>query len=120
RPSLVGPLIVAILVVIVIIVVMRMRRPQRASVMGSAAEQGEGLAALMRQDPSFNGSAFAERVARVMKLVNDAWCAGNMGPARRFISDGIYVRFQTQLRLLKAQGKRNAMADWQLLGGEIL
>jgi hypothetical protein len=32
----------------------------------------------------------------------------------------VYVRFQTQLRLLKAAGKRNAMADWKLLGGEIL
>jgi hypothetical protein len=36
-----------------------------------------------------------------------------MGPARRFISDGVYVRFQTQLALLKAQGLRNVMLDWK-------
>ena len=36
------------------------------------------------------------------------------------ISDGVYVRFQTQLQLLKTQGLRNAMADWSVVGCDVL
>jgi hypothetical protein len=43
-----------------------------------------------------------------------------MGPARRLVSDGVYVRFQTQLSLLKAQGLKNVMLDWKCTGVELL
>jgi hypothetical protein len=82
--------------------------------------QQEGLNALRGQDPGFDQAQFAERARGVMAKVNEAWVAGAMGPARRHISDGVYVRFQTQLALLKAQGLRNAMADWSVVACEVL
>ncbi|MDB4966355.1 MAG: hypothetical protein JWN44_2044, partial [Myxococcales bacterium] len=62
----------------------------------------------------------AQRAQGVMAKVNEAWVAGNMGPARRLISDGVYVRFQAQLMLLKSQGLRNAMADWSVVACDLL
>ena len=76
--------------------------------------------ALKEHDPSFDPQAFAERTRAVVAAVNKAWLAGEMGPARRLISDGVFVRFTTQLQLLRSQGLRNAMADWRVVSAEIL
>ena len=76
--------------------------------------------ALKEHDPSFDPQAFTERTRAVVAAVNKAWLAGEMGPARRLISDGVFVRFTTQLHLLRSQGLRNAMADWRVVSAEIL
>jgi hypothetical protein len=107
-------------VIVVIVMVTKKRGGDRAGVEVDRATQAEGLNALHAQDPGFDQAAFAERAKGVMAKVNEAWVGGAMGPARRHISDGVYVRFQTQLQLLKTQGLRNAMADWSVVGTEVL
>lgn len=119
-----GAVVVLVIVIIVIIAIaaatQKRRGGDRAEVAVDRATQAEGLNALRSQDPAFDEAAFAERAKGVMAKVNEAWVAGAMGPARRHISDGVYVRFQTQLQLLKTQGLRNAMADWSVVGCEVL
>lgn len=112
--------IIVAIVVIYVLVKKNAASGERATVQVDTAARDDGLAALRAQDPSFDVDAFTRRTADVMAKVNEAWCAGNMGPARRFISDGVYVRFQAQLQILKQQGLRNAMADWRVVGGELL
>ena len=109
-----------IAVIVVIVLVTKKRGGARASVEVDRTTQAEGLDALRAQDPDFDEAAFGEHAKGVMAKVNEAWVAGAMGPARRHISDGVYVRFQTQLQLLKSQGLRNAMADWSVVGCELL
>ena len=41
--------------------------------------------------------------------------AGNMAPARSFVSDGVYSRFQVQLALMRQEGVRNVMSDAAVL-----
>ncbi len=94
--------------------------PQRATIATNQATAAKGLAALRSQDAEFDPQAFVQRTRAVVQKVNEAWLAGEMGPARRVISDGVYVRFFTQLDLLKADGLRNAMADWRIVSAEIL
>ena len=53
-----------------------------------------------------------------MAKVNEAWVAGNMGPARRLISDGVYVRFQAQLALLNATTVIEDLT--RLVGGDVV
>jgi hypothetical protein len=113
-------LIIIIGIIVVVVMVSKKRGGDRAEVAVDRSTQAEGLTALRAQDPAFDGAAFAERAKSVMAKVNEAWVAGAMGPARRHISDGVYVRFQTQLQLLKVQGLRNAMADWSVVGCELL
>jgi predicted lipid-binding transport protein (Tim44 family) len=113
-------LLVVVAVVLVIVWLARRRGGDRANVEVDRGTQAEGLAALRTHDPGFDETAFAERARAVMAKVNEAWCAGNMGPARRLISDGVYVRFQAQLALLEAQGLRNTMADWSVVACEVL
>jgi hypothetical protein len=94
--------------------------PERAKITADRGTAERGLSALREQDPEFDPQAFLERTRTVMTRVNDTWLAGDMTPARRVISDGVFVRFSTQLALLKSDGLRNAMADWKILGVELL
>lgn len=119
-----GEALIFLIIVAIVVVVVLVKRSALANARGAVeidrSAQDVGLAALRAQDPSFDINAFTTRVADIMAKVNEAWCGGNMGPARRFISDGVYVRFQAQLQILKQQGLRNAMADWRVIGGELL
>jgi hypothetical protein len=92
----------------------------RASVEERESVSREGIDALRKVDPRFDENQFAARVRDLVSRVNSAWVEGKMDPARRFISDGVYVRFATQLRLLKARGIRNAMADAKCLSAKVL
>jgi len=95
------------------------RMRNRPSVKLEKSIQKAGLDALRSQDPAFDEKAFADRTRAVVNRVNEAWLLGHMGQARRVISDGVYVRFSTQLRLLAADKLRNAMADFSLLSVEL-
>ena len=44
-----------------------------------------------------------------------AWCGGDMRPARPFVSDGVYSRFQVQLALMRGENRRNVMGDARIL-----
>lgn len=99
---------------------LRKKKPERATLAVDKNLQQAGLLALQKQDASFDPAAFTARTRTVVAKVNEAWCKGNMGPSRRVISDGVYVRFQTQIGLLKAGGLRNAMADWRVVSADIM
>jgi hypothetical protein len=113
-------LVLAATVVLVIWLVSRSRRNQRPGVTEDQAATERGIAALRAQDPGFDPAAFTERARTTVGKVNEAWVKGHMGPARRLISDGVFVRFQTQLALLRHGGLKNAMADWKVLEARIL
>ena len=96
------------------------QQPQRARIVADQTTAELGIDAIRNQDPEFDPKAFLERTRAVVAKVNETWLAGDMKPARRVISDGVFVRFSTQLELLKADGLRNAMADWRIVSAEIL
>lgn len=82
--------------------------------------QERSVDALKERDASFDAQAFTDRTRAVVAAVNKAWLTGDMGAVRALISDGVFVRFTTQLHLLRRQGLRNAMADWRVVSAEIL
>jgi tellurite resistance protein len=73
-----------------------------------------GLSAIQARDPAFDPDRFLARVRSTVDNVNMAWCAQDMAPARRIISDAVYMRFRTQLQLNARQGFRNVMADVEI------
>ena len=96
------------------------QKQERAKLSVDDSLASAGLAELRTHDPDFEPMAFLSRTKTVVAKVNEAWLAGNMGSARRVISDGVYVRFSTQLELLRSQGLRNMMADWRVVSADIL
>jgi uncharacterized tellurite resistance protein B-like protein len=75
-------------------------------------ERGERDAAVARlksRDPDFDEQRLYERVEKAFRIVQDAWCAQDMSPARAFVSDGIVERFSLQLQEQREKGTRNRL-----------
>jgi hypothetical protein len=70
---------------------------------------------LRQRDPNLTEASIVDRVRRMSDLLRDAWTGGNMAPARAFVSDGVYSRFQVQLALMQQEGVRNVMSDTAVL-----
>lgn len=113
-------LVIIVVIVLIVWLLNRRKQPERAKLSVDENLAKAGLAELRQHDPDFEPMTFLQRTKTVVAKVNEAWIAGQMGPARRIISDGVYVRFTTQLELLKAQGLRNAMADWRVVSADIM
>jgi len=79
-----------------------------------AAPSTAGLGSIKDRDSAFDADAFLEKVKEIDFAVQDAWCHGDMSPVRGFLSDGLFRQFEGQLRIMKHQGIRNAMADHEI------
>ncbi|MDF3131037.1 TIM44-like domain-containing protein [Kiritimatiellaeota bacterium B1221] len=66
---------------------------------------------LQQRDPGFDPEAFVDRCQQAFLEIQTAWSNQDMTPARRFISDGIFSRFQIQIDMQKGCGIRNHMED---------
>ena len=73
------------------------------------------LEALRARDPNLTEASIVERVKQMSVILREAWCGGDMHPARPFVSDGVFSRFQVQLELMRAEGLRNVMSDASVL-----
>jgi predicted lipid-binding transport protein (Tim44 family) len=51
--------------------------------------------------PDFQEDKFLEKVQTAFMGIQNAWSAGEMSPVRRFISDGVYQRYHTQLEIMQ-------------------
>ncbi|WP_394826443.1 TIM44-like domain-containing protein [Pendulispora albinea] len=73
------------------------------------------LEPLRARDPALTVESIVGRVQHMSVILREAWCAGDMRPARPFLSDGVLSRFQVQLELMRAEGVRNVMSDASIL-----
>ena len=115
---------VIVFIILVIVIIWWWKRkksaPERAKVDVDSDVRKKALAKLNQIEPGFDEKAFVERAKQTMQKINEAWCKGNMGPVRRLISDGVYVRFRTYLELNKLNGVRNVMVDWRVVDAQII
>jgi predicted lipid-binding transport protein (Tim44 family) len=79
---------------------------QTAEVRGSAS-----LDALRARDPAVTEQSIVEHTTQMADMLRNAWCGGDMRPARAFVSDGVFSRFQVQLALMRQENRRNVMGD---------
>jgi predicted lipid-binding transport protein (Tim44 family)/uncharacterized tellurite resistance protein B-like protein len=82
-----------------------------AQVADVATVRAVTLEALRARDPALTLDSIVQRVRRMNDVLVSAWCAGDMRPARPFVSDGVYSRFQVQLGLMRGENRRNVMKD---------
>jgi predicted lipid-binding transport protein (Tim44 family) len=72
---------------------------------------GRDLRVLADRDPNINEPVFLQDVSKTVLAVQQSWCGGDMRPARRLLSDGVYNRFTALLAMNRTQGFRNQMAE---------
>jgi hypothetical protein len=81
----------------------------------AASRKSVSIELLQARDPNLTEASIVDRVRRMSDILRDAWMAGDMRPARPFMSDGCFSRFQVQLELMKTEGVRNVMSDTQVM-----
>src|SRR6185312_534163 len=81
----------------------------------AASRRSVSLDELQARDPNLTEASIVDRVRRMSDILREAWVAGDMRPARPFMSDGSFSRFQVQLELMRGEGVRNVMSDTRVL-----
>jgi predicted lipid-binding transport protein (Tim44 family)/uncharacterized tellurite resistance protein B-like protein len=113
--------LVAGAIVLVVVISSNNTRKTRQAIMSAqyapaqASPRMVSLAPLQARDPQLTEASILDRVRNMSVILREAWCAGDMRPARAFVSDGIYSRFQVQLSLMRSEGLRNVMSDATIL-----
>jgi hypothetical protein len=81
----------------------------------AGARPSAPLDVLRARDPALTEQSIVEHVRPMADMLRQAWCGGDMRPARPFVSDGVYSRFQVQLALARQENRRNVMGDARVL-----
>ena len=63
-------------------------------------DQIEGYNQFLQENPDFNLNEFFAKVKTAFISIQTAWAEKNLSNVRRFISDGVYQRFNTQFKMM--------------------
>jgi DNA-directed RNA polymerase subunit RPC12/RpoP/uncharacterized tellurite resistance protein B-like protein len=77
----------------------------------AAVRAAASLEALRARDPAVTEQSIVEHTTQMADMLRNAWCGGDMRPARAFVSDGVFSRFRVQLGLMRQENRRNVMGD---------
>jgi len=75
-----------------------------------------GIAALQARDPNFNQPVFIDRAQSTFFVLQNAWMARDLEPARIYLSDAIYQRWKLQVDQFVALHKRDMLEDLAVNG----
>ncbi len=78
---------------------------------GDTVKKAEGYGAFMKNNPDFDEEAFKNIVKEAFMKIQKAWEAQNLSDVRRFISDGVYQRFNTQFKMMELLKQKNVISD---------
>lgn len=81
-----------------------------------AAAVEAGIKALQARDPNFNPQVFVDRAQMTFFVLQNAWMARNLEPARIYLSDAIYHRWKLQVDQFVALHKRDVLEDLAVNG----
>lgn len=68
-------------------------------------------AAFWQCNPNFSHVQFMHKVETAFMAIQDAWMQQDLTGVRRWISDGVWQRFNTQFAMMRALGQRNTMSN---------
>ena len=118
----IGGIIFTILIILVVMYVKtRVERVTRSAILNAEYQMRQPnrppptLALIQQRDPNLTEESIHARVRQMSDILRDAWCNGDMRPARPFVSDGVFSRFSVQLGLMRQEGVRNVMSDARVL-----
>ena len=119
-----GGFVILLIVVVVVLIIAAQQRRNREAAGGDAAPYrdtppSDPLGVLRARDPGITPESVVDHVRQMADMLRGAWCAGDMTPARAFVSDGVFSRFQVQLGLMQGENRRNVMSDARVLSVDI-
>jgi predicted lipid-binding transport protein (Tim44 family)/DNA-directed RNA polymerase subunit RPC12/RpoP len=112
-----GSPVAAIIIIIIIIVVISAASKKKnlsnnfRTLAPKPLDKASGYSEFLKNNPDFNADAFYAKVKKAFADVQIAWSKGDIQSVRRFISDGVYQRFNTQLKMMSILKQRDIISD---------
>jgi predicted lipid-binding transport protein (Tim44 family) len=78
---------------------------------GDTVKKAPGYDGFIKNNPDFNEEIFKGNVKDAFMKIQKAWEAQNLSEVRKFISDGVYQRFNTQFRMMQLLKQKNTVAN---------
>ena len=67
------------------------------------------------RNPEFNSTKFYTKVEKSFKEIQEAWEKQDLSEVRRYISDGVYQRFNVQFNMMKELDQKNIISQLNVL-----
>ena len=74
-------------------------------------EKVDGCKGFLAKNPDFDVSAFLLKVRKAFIEVQSSWSEQNTSRMRRFITDGVYQRFNTQFKMMQLLQQTNPVSN---------
>lgn len=68
-------------------------------------------AEFLKRNPGFDAAVLLSKVQTAFPAIQQAWMQQDLAPVRRWISDGIWQRFNTQFTMMKRLGQSNRVSN---------
>jgi hypothetical protein len=111
----VGLIIIFLIFGLVVFIIYRVFKKIKVSLSSVSDYHAPDLAEKMQRftaaNPDFNMKDFTEKVHTAFIDIQTAWGKGSIGRSRRYISDGVYQRFATQLEMMKKLKQHDQISD---------
>lgn len=81
---------------------------------GDATKKAGGYDSFLKNNPDFNETSFKENVKSAFMRIQKAWEAQDISDVRKFISDGVYQRFNTQFKMMQLLKQKNTINNLEI------
>jgi predicted lipid-binding transport protein (Tim44 family) len=71
-------------------------------------------ASFLKRNPDFVPATLLAKVNVAFPAIQQAWMTQNMAPVRRWVSDGVWQRFNTQFAMMRLLGQKNLISQLQI------
>ncbi len=105
------PLFVIIMILIVAFKPKKTGFKSISAVMPEKLEDVPGYNEFIESNPDFNAEEFQKKVKSAFVEIQEAWSKGNIGASRRFMTDGVYQRFSSQLQMMGLLKQKDIITD---------
>jgi predicted lipid-binding transport protein (Tim44 family)/DNA-directed RNA polymerase subunit RPC12/RpoP len=68
----------------------------------------------LQRNPGFGSDAFIDKVRIAFPAIQQAWMNQDLAPVRRWISDGVWQRFNTQFAMMRLLGQKNVVGNVEI------
>ncbi|NTW31304.1 MAG: TIM44-like domain-containing protein [Bacteroidetes bacterium] len=75
--------------------------------LGDSQDKQRTLNNYLTKNPDFNAEAFKAKVNQAFIRIQEAWMMKDMGKVRKYISDGMYQRMNTQFKMMNILDQKN-------------
>ena len=81
---------------------------------GEPVDKVKGFDKFIRDNPDFDEDNFKNNVKSAFLDIQDAWQNQDLSKVRKFMSDGVYQRFNTQFTMMKLLQQTNKIEDIEI------